>query len=418
VIRIYTSEYPPRVGGVATILAEWAQALARRGWEVRVRCPAIRAAAQAQPVHAAVAGHAAASVHIEPVANRGTRDPDDLWRWHWLLRSELTQPAVHLLGDAAPIEALLWGGWGWLSPARRVEAVLYGSEIARWRRHPLLRHRFAGLLRRLDRIWVISDYTAGLLRGNVADPTARVPPGGAAAPPARVPPGGAAAPLERGPPGGGVVAGKVVRLPLAPRSGWQVGWDSIAATGKFNRTSPVRILTAARLHPRKGHLEVLAALQRWAPALRTRVIYRIVGDGRSAGYRRQLQQQAAALQQRGVLVDFVGARHGEDLRREFLEANLFVMVSRPDPLSIESFGMVYLEAAACGTPVIAADVGGVREAVQAGGNALLVPPLNAPALDAALDACIHDPQQRRRMAETGWQWAGQFNWDAAASLFT
>jgi glycosyltransferase involved in cell wall biosynthesis len=90
------------------------------------------------------------------------------------------------------------------------------------------------------------------------------------------------------------------------------------------------------------------------------------------------------------------------------------MASKPDPLSIESFGIVYLEAAAAGLPVIAADVGGVREAVKAGTTALLIPPDDPQALRDAILQLARDPEKRRAMGEAGKQFAAGFSWEHSA----
>lgn len=72
-------------------------------------------------------------------------------------------------------------------------------------------------------------------------------------------------------------------------------------------------------------------------------------------------------------------------------ADAIVVPSRREPL-----GLAAVEALACGTPVIAASVGGLREVVQDGGNGLLVAPEDAGAISAAL-VCLLDPELRRRL---------------------
>lgn len=60
-----------------------------------------------------------------------------------------------------------------------------------------------------------------------------------------------------------------------------------------------------------------------------------------------------------------------------------------------------LEAAACGRPIVTTDVPGCREIVRNGGNGVLVPVRDAPALAEALASLIADPDMRRRMGESG-----------------
>jgi glycosyltransferase involved in cell wall biosynthesis len=86
--------------------------------------------------------------------------------------------------------------------------------------------------------------------------------------------------------------------------------------------------------------------------------------------------------------------------------------------SIEGFGLVYLEAAAHGLPVVAHDVGGVSEAVNDGVTGLLVPPHRPAQLAAAFERLIHDEALRHRMGDAGREWAGRNCWkQSAAALF-
>jgi glycosyltransferase involved in cell wall biosynthesis len=95
-------------------------------------------------------------------------------------------------------------------------------------------------------------------------------------------------------------------------------------------------------------------------------------------------------------VSFVGPRTGADLERSYAAADLLVLASRA-----EAYGMVVTEALAHGVPVVAADVGGVSEAVGHGADGvrpgLLVPPGDPDALAAALRAWLGDAALRDRL---------------------
>jgi glycosyltransferase involved in cell wall biosynthesis len=78
----------------------------------------------------------------------------------------------------------------------------------------------------------------------------------------------------------------------------------------------------------------------------------------------------------------------------YAAADLFVM-----PSSAESFGLTAAQALACGTPVVASDVGGVPEIVRPGVTGLLVPPHDGKALGTAITALLDDPARRRQMSE-------------------
>ena len=77
----------------------------------------------------------------------------------------------------------------------------------------------------------------------------------------------------------------------------------------------------------------------------------------------------------------------------------------------ESFGLVALEAQACGTPVLAADVGGLPTAVKGG---VLVPGHDVPQWSAALEALLDDPARRAELAARGVAHARGFGWDGTA----
>ena len=90
------------------------------------------------------------------------------------------------------------------------------------------------------------------------------------------------------------------------------------------------------------------------------------------------------------------------------------MTSRQLDRSIEGFGLVYLEAAAHGLPVVAHHVGGVADAVVDGRTGLLVPENRPAQLAAAFERLIHDRDLRLRLGEAGREWARRNCWKASA----
>jgi glycosyltransferase involved in cell wall biosynthesis len=97
-------------------------------------------------------------------------------------------------------------------------------------------------------------------------------------------------------------------------------------------------------------------------------------------------------------MQFPGTRTGAELDRSYAAADVMVLASRA-----ETYGIVYIEALARGLPVIAADVGGVSEAMGRRAEAmrpgLLVPPDDAAALGEALRAWLVDAQLRTRLRQ-------------------
>jgi D-inositol-3-phosphate glycosyltransferase len=84
----------------------------------------------------------------------------------------------------------------------------------------------------------------------------------------------------------------------------------------------------------------------------------------------------------------------------------------------ESFGLVALEAQACGRPVVATDIGGLRHAVRAGETGLLVEGHDPARWADALAELLDDPDRARRLGRNGALHAPRYSWDntTAASL--
>lgn len=82
--------------------------------------------------------------------------------------------------------------------------------------------------------------------------------------------------------------------------------------------------------------------------------------------------------------------------------------------SKEGWGLTVLESNACGTPVIASDVPGLRDAVKNGETGLLFTHGDREDLAGKIRLLLDDPVQRRRLSDNAIAWAGEFNWDTAA----
>jgi len=105
------------------------------------------------------------------------------------------------------------------------------------------------------------------------------------------------------------------------------------------------------------------------------------------------------------LVTFLGARDQDALQYYYAAAEMLVM-----PSHYESFGMVALEAMACGTPVIASDVGGLSVLVQHNKTGLRVK-VNDPAeLASAIEKLMDDDVLRRRMGHAASCYAEDYSW--------
>ncbi len=84
------------------------------------------------------------------------------------------------------------------------------------------------------------------------------------------------------------------------------------------------------------------------------------------------------------------------------------------PSIYEPFGIINLEALACGTPVVASAVGGIKEIVQDGVNGFLVEPKNAQQLAEKVNLLLKDDDLRKEMGKNGRRRAEEFSWERIA----
>ncbi len=109
-------------------------------------------------------------------------------------------------------------------------------------------------------------------------------------------------------------------------------------------------------------------------------------------------------------VNFLGKRSQDELPYYYSAADIVVM-----PSLYESFGMVALEAMACGTPVVASDVGGLSFVVRDGETGMLVPEGDPRALADTLEHLLCEPDLRTRLGKRGVEVAHEYAWTSIAS---
>lgn len=363
-----THEFYPHRGGIAVFTAEIAAAAARQGRDIEVWAPALKPGV-AEPDW---------PFRVRRLAIGGTHSWMDQWRMacHIFRHREQWRDAILYVPEPGPLLSMLLLQFFDTLPPGRMVITLHGSEILRLALRPLTRASARRLFARADRISVVSRYAGRLLVDLFPN-----------------------------------TAGKIVLTPGALRA------DFAQVRPPAPRPAGARlvVLTVARVHPRKGQLRVLEALKALPSPLRANLEYWMVGGHGKENYEPTLR---AAAEDAGFPVKFLGDIPDAELSPIYAQADIFAMTSMPHKLSVEGFGLVYLEAGAHGLPIVAHAIGGVPEAVIDGETGLLVPPEDPSALTAAFARLITDPELRRRLGRAGQTRALAHTWDdSAATLF-
>ncbi len=359
-ITILTHEFYPRKGGISVYVQEMARSACEMGYRVEVWAPA----------HPRIAG-AGFIFAVKPLALKGTQGWNcriRLAREIWKNRKDL-EDSILYLPEPAPIRTMMYMR-GLLPAGRnRIVITLHGSEILNLSVLPHRKIFFRKLLNAADKIGVVSRFTQRLLVSNFPD-------------------------LRTG----------TIVTPGALRAIFR---DIDFVPRKPSEKTVV--LTVARVHPRKGQLDVLRGVAGLSQSLREKIDYRIAGPIIDQDYFREIEKFAKA---QNLNVQFLGELKDRDLVDACQQADLFAMTSVHQAKSVEGYGLAYLEAAACGLPTIAYRSGGAPEAVQDGETGILVEPGDTDGLANALTRLAGDSHLREKFGRNGTQWAGRHSWEA------
>ncbi|GEM_PF-798073 len=182
---------------------------------------------------------------------------------------------------------------------------------------------------------------------------------------------------------------------------------------KYNIPDKSKImLTVSRLASRKGHENILRALPeviRKYPG----VVYVVAGEG---SRRKSLENLVKELGLENKVI-FAGELSGDALIFFYNACSLFIMVPRyiRERGDVEGFGTVFLEANACGKPVIAGMSGGVSEAVIDGETGILVDPENVEQIRDAVLLLLEDEEYAKKLGRKGLSRVRyEFSWESRA----
>jgi phosphatidylinositol alpha-1,6-mannosyltransferase len=167
------------------------------------------------------------------------------------------------------------------------------------------------------------------------------------------------------------------------------------------------VLTVGTLQKRKGQDMLIRAL----PEIRRQcpdVLYSIAGEGREREYLDRLVEEHGVTD----LVQFRGVPRDEELIECYQQCDLFALPNRQVDWDLEGFGIVFLEAQACGRPVIAGKSGGAPETLRPSVTGEVVECDAPDDLARIVSELLNDPERRARMGTEGRRWIEErFSWD-------
>lgn len=365
-LLVVTQDFPPDVGGIQTYSWEIARRLSARVSKMHLIAPDCPGAA---------AVDLQASFPITRIPGRPDLLPLTALRAVFdTVRQLRPTVAFHSQWQTVGVSILARALTGY---PRRIACAAHGRELlfnplTRWLSLSSLYSWFrCWVVSHVDAFFPVSHYTARLLhRLRVSGKQIHVVPNGTD--PKRFCPGG----------------GDTVRHRL----------------GLENR--PV-LLTVGRLVPRKGIDTVLRALPTITDIIPD-VAYLVVGTGPDRTRLEHLAEQLGVLD----VVRFLGRVSHEKLPAHYSAADLFVMPAREVPPDVEGFGLVFLEANACGTPVVGTSTGGIPDAIVDGKTGTLIPHSDPKILANVVGSLLSDPKWLKKLGEQGRTHAVHAaNWD-------
>ncbi len=192
------------------------------------------------------------------------------------------------------------------------------------------------------------------------------------------------------------------------------GAGKVAAREYVGLPKDAHIITfVGRIQPHKGPevlIRAVAEMVQHSPHLRPKLVTNIIG-GASGANQSEVERLKELTSWLGIddVVRFAPPVARQDLPQWYRAADLVCV-----PSYSESFGLVALEAQACGTPVVATAVGGLRTAVADGISGVLVDGHNPRAWSSVLARLIQEPQRRVLLSMGAVEHASHFGWDATS----
>jgi D-inositol-3-phosphate glycosyltransferase len=175
------------------------------------------------------------------------------------------------------------------------------------------------------------------------------------------------------------------------------------------------VLFVGRIEPLKGVDTLIQAMSCLQLKEKRRPVHLAIIGGDPAASPEEMSAEMARLQKLcdELAVDqtvvFLGRRDQDRLPYYYSAAEVLVM-----PSHYESFGMVALEAMACGTPVIASEVGGLAYLVRDGETGFTIPDQEPEELCEKISWLLNDKQLHQTMSERAVEYAQDYAWEKIA----
>ncbi len=174
------------------------------------------------------------------------------------------------------------------------------------------------------------------------------------------------------------------------------------------------MLTVGALKDRKGYhftIPAFGLIAKEFPDLK----YVIIGDKSIQSHYKMVEDKVEELNLKDRVV-FLDKVKDDDLLRYYNDAKLYVQTSATASDSIEGFGMVYLEASACGIPTIGAYNTGAEAAIKNNETGILVKHDPKDIADA-MRKILTDENFSKKLGNNGIKWAEKFNWPNVVRMY-
>ncbi|MBI2065650.1 MAG: glycosyltransferase family 4 protein [Candidatus Zambryskibacteria bacterium] len=168
------------------------------------------------------------------------------------------------------------------------------------------------------------------------------------------------------------------------------------------------ILTVGALKYRKGYHISLRAFA-VACDIYPDLTYSIVGDQSDVAYFNSLKKLVKELSIENA-VSFFDSISDAKLIQLYRKAKLFILTPISEDAHFEGFGLVYLEAGACGLPVVGSLGSGAEDAIKDGETGFLISPKNSKETSQAIIRILGDQSLAKTLANNGIAWAKEHDW--------